>query len=170
MTPFRVLGAVLGLALSEPAFAALHVEVTPGPSHSSLCAFWGDAMLLTVSDGDRRLVAHRYCSAYGRGRARLVTDARGHSYVFVDHSITHGSHATSDLLTVYRFGKGLRQRVRLPALVPIGAFSDAKYSYEIRRPRRGGLELIGSVKVVGKAGKGDDVPDPPQRLSVDVRR
>jgi hypothetical protein len=164
---FYVLVAALGLALSEPASAALHVKVTPGPSHSPACTFWGDAMLLTVSDGNRRLVAHRYCSAYGKGRARLVRDLRGHPYVFLNHSITHGSHATSDLLSIYRVGKALVKRARLPVSVPIGSVRDAEYSYEIRRPRRGGLELIGSVRVVGEASDLDVAPERPQRLSID---
>ena len=164
--------SIMGLSLtpSHNAIGALHALVTPGPLDSSSCIFRGDAMILQILDGHRRVITHHYCSAYGRGAAHLVADARGHLYVFLNHSITHGTHASSDLLTIYRLRRTLVQRAEIPARIPIGTFRDANYRYQIRKPRRGGLELIGSVRVTGKPGPYDVSPDPAPGATIDVPR
>lgn len=162
------LAAAFGLVFAQPTSAALQVKVITGAAHGSGCTFGGDDMLLTVSNGNLRLANHKYCSAYGRGSARLVRDATGQPYIFVYHSATHGSHATTDLLTVYRLDRKLVRRARLPISVPIGSVRNAVYHYELRKPRSGGLELVGRVTVVGKASSLDIHPERAQRLSIDV--
>jgi hypothetical protein len=164
----RLFIIALSIAASQSASTPLHVQVSQGRLDSSLCAFWGDAMVLTISDDHRRLMTKHYCSAYGRGSAYLVTDARGNSYVFWARAFQHGTHVTTDLLSIYRFDRRMKKRAQLPARVPLSWSTYANYRYKIRKPQSGGLVLIGSLKLDGKAQPGDDWPDPAPRVSIDV--
>jgi len=126
-------------------------------------------MHLSVFVEGRRIASRSFCSAYGKGSARVVTDARGRAYVLLDYSVGHGSHIASDLLAIYRVDKRLVRRGTLISRDPIGPDAEASYHYAIKMPRSGGLKFIGTLKVTGQRTALDSAPLAPTRLRIDMR-
>lgn len=124
---------------------------------------------MSVFKGSRVVAVHRYCSAYGAGSARVVTDALGEEYVFLRHSIGHGTHASVDYVTIYRFNGRLVKLGRLLIRYPLGSFADANYDYAIRKPPRGGLRFVSTVSISGKKLATDSAAPPATKLQIDVR-
>jgi len=164
------LAFILGSLSGQAAAAAIQVHVKNlWQGHSSFCSFSSDEMRMSVSEGSRVVAVHRYCSAYVAGSARIVTDAGGGKYIFLRHSIGHGTHASLDYMTIYRFNGGLVKLGRLLIRYPLGNFADATYDYAIRKPRRGGLRFVSTVSISGKKLATDSVPPPATKLQIDVR-
>ena len=58
-------------------------------------------MRLSIADDGLEILKMDYCSAYGKGAARLVRDAVGKNYVLLTHSEGHGTGIGIDYLDVY---------------------------------------------------------------------
>jgi hypothetical protein len=107
-----------------------------------------DPMRLVVFEGNREILYHDYCSAYGLGEARLVTDALGKHFVLLEHGEGRGNRSTSMYLTIFELDLDTRgflnERARLLVSEPVGLYVDSTYRYDVATPARGGIRLTGN--------------------------
>jgi len=156
---FGVLGAAIGLAASQSTPATLRVQVTPGPSHSPACEFWGDAMVMKVFRGSAEVITEEFCSAYGRSSARLITDNRGRNFVLLTYSEGHGTRATTYYLRVNELvGKTLYDCGRLTKSAPIGLHADLVVDFSVKTLAKGGIRIIGRSRVTGRLKRDETAP------------
>ena len=126
--------------------------------------FAGDAMRLRVLSGTDEVVVQDYCSAYGRGDARLLTDNRSRSYVLLTYGEGHGTRATTDYLQVYELIDGeLHDRGRLVKTEPIGIHANLTYDFSVNTIASGGLVVVGRSRIDGPLGKHE--AKPPQHIT-----
>ena len=106
------------------------------------------------------MISKNYCSAYGRGSARLVRDNQGRTFVLLTYSEGHGTRATVDYVGVEELvGNVLRQRGRLLKSEPIGIEADLVFDLSIEPLPKGGISISGASHVVGKLQQGEVAPE-----------
>ena len=143
---------------AKPENGGLRVTTRSGPSDRPDCAF-GDAMTLIVLNQNREILRRDYCSAYGLGGARLVTDARGKHFVLLEYSDGHGTHATTGYLQIYEVEEqSLQERTQLMIREGIGTIADSVYDYRVGTPTSGGIIISGSWLVDGPLSEHSRVP------------
>ena len=118
-----------------------------------------DTLQLSVFDGSRRVLRHVYCSAYGGGSARIVTDTRGKHYILLKHSQDRGTHATSGYLTIYTLADGLDVRARLLISDPVGMDARSVYAYRVNTPQGGGMIVSGTWTLDRELRDGERAPE-----------
>lgn len=153
--------AAISLLFTSSAWAEVRVKVdtAPGSVQESAarvrCDHWGDANALTVNDGAGAPVIFEFCSSYGIGDAAHMMDARGRHYVVLEHATGRGTNAVTRYLTVFRFdNRELTEAFRMPIENPIGLQSRFKYSYILRKARRGGIDIVLRGAPMGRAAEG----------------
>ena len=170
---------IAGLALGAPTGVAaaaseardptsLHAVTAPIAVDKGACYFRGDTMRLKIIRGTKEVFVDEYCSAYGNGSARLITDTRGRNYVLLTYLEGHGSHASTTYLRVDELiGNALYDRGRLVKSEPIGIGADLVFDLSVRRLPQGGLRIIGTSRVDGPLDRGQSAP-PRQLVSLTV--
>jgi hypothetical protein len=146
--------AVSGLAKPDP--GPLRAIFERAPKVLPDCPT-GDEKTLRILQGDLEIYSHDFCSAYGHGEARLITDVRGRHYVLLEHFEGHGTRATSVYLTIYGFENGLDQRGRFLIDEPIGFEANATFDYEAEPAPAGGITVSGRWVIQGNR-RSDDMP------------
>ena len=153
----QALTTVVALATPQPGHS-MRVEAIPVSSQSSRCQFRGDDMALRIYRGRTKVLSEDYCSAYGKGSARLIRDKRGRTFVLLSYSEGHGTHATADYLRVYELINGaLYERAALLQREPIGPFRDLLYAYSVKTLPAGGLRIAGVSRTVGQRDRSLDL-------------
>jgi hypothetical protein len=138
-------------------------EVSNDPS---ICPRPDDSMTLSVTDEDKELTTYSFCSSYGKATAKIVTDIRGRSYVFLEYAEGHGTNATEDYLAVYGLAEDFNEYFRTP--ISAGVWPDTRwwYDYEIERPNDGGLRIEFTLDF---EGEGVGLPNEKSRvISIDT--
>ena len=79
-----------------------------------------ETVRVAVVEGQREIFDHHYCSEYGIGGGRLVTDAQDRHFVLIMHASGRGTHMTSRYLTIYRFTDRLDERAQVRIQAPFG--------------------------------------------------
>jgi hypothetical protein len=149
-----------------PAFADAHAWAVKNPK--ATCDFPGDGLTLVVKRETGKLVRTPYCSAYGRGKVRVVNDARDQTWVLVETSEGRGARrGTTAYLVVYRLGAKLTEQSRVKLSQAWGVQSRWRYDYQVNRPEDGGLELVLRLQTIGD-GPQDALPE--QTKIVRVKR
>jgi hypothetical protein len=125
-----------------------------------------DGMQLVVLEGNREVSREYYCSAYSRGRASLVTDARGEHYVLLQYSEGRGTRATTDHLRIYRLSDNdLDERADLEVRRAVGVSADQVYNYRAEAVPGGGLVVTGAWTIEGPRYEIDpEMPDRRQTI------
>jgi hypothetical protein len=141
---------------AKPGAGPLGAVLEPAPSVLPDCPT-GDEMSLRILQRDREIYSRDFCSAYGLGEARLITDVRGRHYVLLEHLEGHGTHATSAYLTIYGFENGLDQRGRFLIDEPIGFEANATFDYEAEAASAGGIRVSGRWVIQGNR-RPEDMP------------
>ena len=124
-------------------------------------------MRLSILNQNRVIYRYNYCSEYGLGRARMVTDTRGRHYVLLEHAEGRGTRATTTYLTIYRFTDDLDERVRIPLEVPVGVQANSSYTYRLETPAGGGLILRGPWHLTGDLVPGEQA-SPSGRTALEI--
>ena len=125
-------------------------------------------MVLKILDGSSKAVLHEYCSAYGKGSARLVTDGRGRAFVLLDYSEGHGTHVTVDYLRVDEIvGDTLYERGRLVKSEPTGTFANLVFDLKVKTLPQGGISVTGRSRVDGELSADETAP-PTQVVSLTI--
>jgi hypothetical protein len=134
--------AVAVLLLPEAGWGALRATVqATGPGDPNGCGFWGDGETLSITDNGGEILQKRYCSAYGKSKATIVTDARARNYVLLEFSEGHGTNAWIDYLTIYELTDGLTERRRVVLSEGAGPTSRWLYDLPSRHPARAASNL-----------------------------
>ena len=118
-----------------------------------------DEMSLAVFDGSRRIFTHDYCSAYGLGTSRLVTDTRGKHYILLEHYQGRGTRASSGYLTIYGFAGDLDERARFLIRQPVDIDADLALEYGVHTPPGGGIIVSGPWTLFGELHIVAEAPD-----------
>jgi hypothetical protein len=132
------------------------------------CEFWGDGLILSITDHGRVILKKHYCSAYGAGEVRMVTDAIGNHYVFLEYSEGHGTSATTGYLKIYRFTNRLIEKDHFTISEFVGPDSVWTCHYIIHTPHGGGLQLILTRTLDGPPDP--DIPMPPETQIITIDR
>jgi hypothetical protein len=120
------------------------LRVVTRPAPGDWCGMRETTRLVVLRAG-REVTTQDYCSAYNRGGASLVTDARGEPYVLLTYGTGHGDHATTDWLKIFRFADGdLMERANLRVKFPAGMGADHVFNYRTDTPPGGGLVVSGA--------------------------
>ncbi len=128
------------------------------------CGFVGDAMRVEITDGGDLILGYNFCSAYGRAAARLATDSQRRTYLLLEHSEGHGTHATTKYLTVSRLeDHEISELVRLPINWAVGPSANFTYDYSVHADQSGGIQITlhGTV-----SGRNSDCCVPPETSMV----
>jgi hypothetical protein len=150
---------VAAMPVSAQSADAWQVNVASGPLHSPACQFWGDARVLQILRNGAVLLSQNYCSSYGKGRARLVTDQRGRRFVLLEYFEGHGTHASTGYLRVYELhGNHLKDRGRLVKSEAIGIEADLVFDISVKTPPKGGITISARPRVDGKLRPGEAAP------------
>lgn len=158
----RVLLLSLLVAAASPSGQpanAWRVKVTSGPLHSSACQFWGDAKVLQILRNGVVLLRQGYCSAYGQGGARLITDQGGRRFVLLEYFEGHGTRASTGYLRVYELhGKQLKDRGRLVKSEPIGMEADLVFDMSVKTLPKGGIIISARPRIERNLRPGEAAP------------
>jgi hypothetical protein len=160
---------ILGVLCPNVSHADPQVSLSQiDPNGPSGCDFRGDDLVLSITDRGRRVLVKHYCSAYGLGNARMVTDAIGHHYVFLEHSEGHGTSATTGYLKIYRFTNRLIEKDNFTISEFVGPDSVWTCHYVIHTPHGGGLQIILTRTLDGPPDP--DIPMPPETQIITIDR
>jgi hypothetical protein len=139
--------AILGSSVhAEPVATLSPAEF--GDLHG--CEASGDAMTLSVADGDREVFREIFCSAYGQGSVKTIRDAKGQVYVLLELAKGHGTNASTTYLEVYRLENSLIERRSIIISEPAGAETRWIYTYTVGTPAKGGLVLRMTLHLDGE--------------------
>jgi hypothetical protein len=159
------------LSLCGPAWGGLEATIrSAGDYDPHGCGFWGDSLILSVTDQGREIAEKKYCSAYAHGAARVVTDALGHPYVLLEYSEGHGTNAFTGYLVIYRLADQLIERERVRLSIGAGPASRWSYEYTAETPTGGGLRLLLQLSTSGVPEPYLSPPPATQTVAVDTVR
>jgi hypothetical protein len=149
----------LSVTLGGVAFAAeTQVAIKPkwsdpslAPQEERVCdGYAEDSLLLTIKKGKEE-ISKEFCSSYGIANGKIIKDARGHYFLFLEFSEGRGNEAIveSKYLSVYKVSEPLIEYVRIPIADSAGWRSAWFYDYKIKKPKQGGLIIYLSLQLSG---------------------
>jgi len=157
------------LSFSGIVFSA-EPEVTISPKWHDLnldakeCEGFSEDSLILKIKINKTEITNEFCSSYGRADAKIIKDVRGVNFLLLKTASGRGTHVTSEYLTVYRINTDLQELARFPVFEPLGRFSGGYYDYKIKKPKKGGLLFLITVRIEGVAEDAEWLPKEKNRI------